>query len=128
MFFSLFFRGRFSITRKLPQYGSVGIPLNYSCVIRNENKTSKRGLVLIDELKNQFPSLDHFSQTTYPLDKKSNRIDRFIGYPRLVNVMQKLRGGSIKPIAVDYIAEQSELETTISDVVDQDQMLPQKAT
>jgi uncharacterized protein (DUF58 family) len=113
MFFSLFFRGRFSITRKLPEYGSVGIPLNYSCVIRNENKTSKRGLVLIDELKNQFPSLDHFSKTKDPLDKKRNRIDRFIGYPRLVNVMQKLRGGSIKPIAVDYIAEQSELETTI---------------
>lgn len=113
MFFSLFFRGRFSIIRKLPEYGSVGTPLNYSCVIRNENKTAKRGLVLIDELKNKFPSLDHFTKTKDPLDKKRNRIDRFIGYPRLVNVMQKLRGGSIQPIAVDYIAEQSELEITM---------------
>ena len=113
MFFSLFFRGRFSIIRKLPDYGSVGIPLNYYCVIHNENKTAKRGLVLIDELKSQFPSLDDFSKAKDPLDKKRNRIDRFIGYPRLVNVMQKLRGGSIKPITVDYIAEQSELEIIV---------------
>ena len=56
MFYSLFFRGKFSIIRKLPEYGSVGIPLNYTCIIRNENKTAKRGLVLVDELKSQFPS------------------------------------------------------------------------
>lgn len=113
MFFSLFFRGRFSIIRKLPVYGSVGIPLNYSCIIRNENKTARRGLVLIDELKNQFPSLAKFTNSKDPLDKNRNRIDRFIGYPRLVNVMQKLRGGTIKPITVNYIAEKSEVETSL---------------
>jgi uncharacterized protein (DUF58 family) len=113
MFFSLFFRGRFSIIRKLPEYGSVGIPLNYSCIIRNENKTARKGLVLIDELKNQFPSLAIFTNSKDPLDKNRNRIDRFIGYPRLVNVMQKLRGGTIKPITVDYIAEKSEIETSL---------------
>jgi uncharacterized protein (DUF58 family) len=113
MFFALFFRGKFSIVRKLPEYGSVGIPLNYTCVIRNENNSAKRGLVLIDELKNQFPSMANFSKIKDPLDKNRNRIDRFIGYPRLVNVMQKLRGGTIKPITVDYITEKSELETTV---------------
>tara|TARA_R110000782_G_scaffold73615_5_gene147289 strand:+ start:347 stop:1690 length:1344 start_codon:yes stop_codon:yes gene_type:complete len=113
MFFAVFFRGKFSIDRKLPEYGSVGTPLNYACIIRNENKTAKRGIVLIDELKNQFPSIEMFSKTKDPLDKNRNRIDRFIGYPRLVNAMQKLRGGTIKPIAVDYIAEKSEIEATL---------------
>ena len=113
MCFSLFFRGKFSIVRKLPEYGSVGIPLNYTCVIRNENNSAKRGLVLIDELKKQFPSMANFLKTKDPLDKNRNRIDRFIGYPRLVNVIQKLRGGTINPITVDYIAEKSELETTV---------------
>ncbi len=113
MSFTLFFRGKFSIVRKLPDYGSVGTPLKYSCVLLNKNKTSKRSLLLIDELKTQFPSLAEFTKTKDPLDKKRNRFDRFIGYPRLVNAIQKLRGGSIKPITVDYIAEQSELETNI---------------
>ncbi len=113
MFYSLFFRGKFSIIRKLPEYGSVGIPLNYTCIIRNENKTAKRGFILVDELKNQFPSFAKFSKAKDPLDKNRNRIDRFIGYPRLVNIMQKIRGGSIKPINIDYIAEKSELETSI---------------
>ncbi len=113
MFYSLFFRGHFSVVRKLPKYGSVGIPLNYSCTIHNKNNSAKRGLVLIDELKNKFPSMAEFSKTKDPLDKKRNRIDRIIGYPRLVNVIQNLRRGSIKPITVDYIAEKSEIETTL---------------
>ena len=113
IFFSLFFRGRFSIIRKLPEYGRVGTPLKYLCIICNENKTAKRGLILIDELKNQFPSLDHFSKTKDPLDIKRSRFDRFIGYPRLINVMQKLRGGSITQVAIDYIPKQSEVVTVV---------------
>lgn len=113
MFFALFFRGKFSVIRKLPEYGSVGTPLNYTCIIHNENNTTKRGLVLVDELKSTFPSLVNFSKTRDPLDKNRNRIDRFIGYPRLVNIMQKLRGGSILPVNVDFIAEKSEIETTV---------------
>ena len=113
MSFALMFRGKFSITRKLPEYGSVGTPLYYSCVISNKNKSPGRGFVLIDELRSQFPSINEFKKTQDPLDKKRNPIDRFIGYPRLVNIIQKLRGGSISPIAVDYIAEQSDIEANI---------------
>jgi uncharacterized protein (DUF58 family) len=113
MSFALFFKGKFSIVRKLPDYGSVGTPLNYSCVIANKNRTAKRSLVVIDELKTQFPTMHEFSNSKDPQDKNRNRFDRFIGYPRLVNAIQKLRGGSIKAITVDYIAEQSVLETSI---------------
>jgi uncharacterized protein (DUF58 family) len=113
MSFSLFFRSKFSINRKLPDYGSVGTPLTYSCVVYNKNKTAKRCLLVIDELKTRFPSLNEFTKAKDPLDKKRNRIDRIIGYPRLVNAIQELRGGSIKPVTIDYIAEHSEHETTI---------------
>lgn len=111
--FALMFRGKFSLSRKLPEYGTVGTPLYYSCVIRNKNRKPRRGLVLIDELSSQFPTIDEFTKTQDPLDEKRNRIDRFIGYPRLVNAMQKLRGGSITPVTVDYIAEQSDIEAYV---------------
>ena len=64
---------------------------SYICLIENQNNINRKGLVLQDELQNIFPSLEEFKNSNDPLDKKRNRIDRFIGYPKLVNVMQKLR-------------------------------------
>lgn len=112
--YSFFLRGRFFVTRTLPDYGTVGTPLYYSCTIKNKTNKAKKNLILIDNLHAQFPTFDTFKKTKDPLDKKRNRVDRFIGYPRLVNVMQKLRGASIKPIRVDYVAENSETKATMA--------------
>ncbi len=106
--FSLLFRGRFSIERNLPEYGTVDSPLTYSCVIKNNNRKPKKGLVLIDDLINPFPTYDEFLYTNDPLDKIRNRYDRYIGYPRLMNMIRQLRGASIPPVVVNYIAEKSE--------------------
>ena len=103
---SLFFRGRFKVERILPDYGSVGSPVFYTCTVKNQNNAINRGLVLIDDLKNNFPSTSEFSHYQDPLDKKRNIFDRIVGYPRLVNIVQKLRGGSINPATIDYIAAQ----------------------
>jgi len=111
--FSLLFRGKFSVERKLPDYGTVGTPLYYSCTVNNNNKKPRKGLILIDDLKNQFPTMDEFLHSKDPLDKIRNRVDRFIGYPRLMNIIRKLRGASIVPILIDYIAEKSEIEEDI---------------
>ena len=113
MTYTLFFRGRYSIERSLPDYGTVGAPLYYACTVRNNNGKSKKGLILIDELKNHYPDVEEFSRVQDPLDKKRNLFDRFIGYPRLVNTMQKLRGGSINPVKIEYIAEYSEIDVNI---------------
>ena len=111
--FSLLFRGKFSIDRKLPDYGTVGTPLYYSCAIKNNNNKSRKGLVLIDDLNSPFPTLDEFIHTKDPLDKIRNRVDRIMGYPRLMNTIRKLRGAAIVPVSIDYIAENSETEENI---------------
>lgn len=108
LLFTFALRGKYSIYRKLPEYGSVGTPINYVCVVNNKSNVAKRGLVLIDELKHEFPSIEAFAKAKDPLEKRRNRIDRLIGYPRMVNAVQKLRGGSIKSVAIDYITEKSE--------------------
>ncbi len=110
---SLFFRGKFKIERTLPEYGTVGMPLNYSCTIKNKNNKAKKGMLLIENLEATFPSIDEFNKAIDPLDKKRNRVDRFIGYPKLVNIIQKRRGGFIEPIAIDFIAENSNAEEKI---------------
>jgi hypothetical protein len=64
--FSLLFRGKFSIDRKLPDYGTVGTALYYSCAIKNNNKKPRKGLVLIDDLNSPFPTLDEFIHAKDP--------------------------------------------------------------
>jgi uncharacterized protein (DUF58 family) len=46
-------------------------------------------------------------------DKIRNRVDRIMGYPRLMNTIRKLRGAAIAPVSIDYIAENSETEENI---------------
>lgn len=111
--YSILFRGKFSIERRLPDYGTVGTPLYYFCTIKNNNRKPQKDLVLIDDLNNPFPTMDEFTKSKDPLDKVRNRYDRFIGYPRLVNTIQKLRGGSINPVSISYISEKSDTEEQI---------------
>lgn len=111
--FSIFFRGKFSVDRNLPDYGTVGIPLYYSCNIKNQSNKAQKGLVLIEDLKTEFPTINEFNKTQDPLDTRRNRVDRVIGYPRLMNALRRRRGGTIEPISIDYIAEKSNSEENI---------------
>jgi uncharacterized protein (DUF58 family) len=104
---SYLFREKFSVRRSLPDHGTVDTPLTYFCHIENRNKKPSKGLILIDNLNAIIPTFKEFKTIQDPLDKKRNRVDRFIGYPRLLNAIQNNRGGSIKPVSVDYIAEKS---------------------
>src|SRR5438270_864565 len=48
--FSWFFRGRFSATRLLPRFGTVGHPLDYQVMVRNLTPKPQAGLTLLEEL------------------------------------------------------------------------------
>jgi len=110
LLYTLFFRGNFTVTRILPDYGTVGTKLQYSLILSNKDSKTYKQLVIIDELKNEFPEYSQFASASDPLDKKRNRIDRYLGYPRLVNYLRKLRGGNIEPIIVNHVTENSDVE------------------
>lgn len=113
LLYMLLFRGRFSVTRKLPEYGTVDQPLQYSIIVSNMDARPHKHLLLTDDLKNEFPDFNYFIETQDPLDKKRNRIDRYLGYPRLVNTLRKLRGGNIKSKLIRHIAEKSDIEVKL---------------
>ncbi len=113
LLYMLFFRGRFNVTRKLPEYGTVGQTLKYSIIVSNRDARPHKNLLLTDDLKNEFPDFNYFIKTRDPLDKKRNRIDRYLGYPRLVNTLRKLRGGNIKSKLIRHIAEKSDIDVKL---------------
>jgi uncharacterized protein (DUF58 family) len=107
------FRGRFRIHRILPEFATVDQPLRYKCVIENLISRKQKGLVLIDELDTDLPEFNEFLLSKDPQDIKRNWFDRFVGYPKLVNLIQKKRGGSIKPVGIDFISARGQADSHI---------------
>lgn len=56
--FSWFFRVRLSVVRLLPQYGTVGVPLAYTILVKNLTPKIQSGLVLLPDLADARPSFD----------------------------------------------------------------------
>lgn len=55
-----FFRGRFVVRRILPRFGSVGEPLAYHILVRNESGVARDGLEVLDELVDPRPTKEQF--------------------------------------------------------------------
>ncbi|MFO1488318.1 MAG: DUF58 domain-containing protein [Verrucomicrobiota bacterium] len=58
MLCSLFFRAKFSATRLLPQFGTVGLPFTYTVRARNLTSKTQAGLMLLENLADPRPSFD----------------------------------------------------------------------
>ena len=78
MLWSPFFRGRFSVRRLLPRYGSVGQPLGYHLVVRNRSPHAQRSLEALDELVDPRPSKAEFAQARRRLIREGLRKFRLI--------------------------------------------------
>lgn len=59
---SPFFRGRFTVKRILPRFGSVGQPLVYHLALRNASNRDQHALEVLDELVDPRPSKAEFAQ------------------------------------------------------------------
>ena len=54
--FSFVFRGKFTLERVMPRFGTVGAPLQYRVNLKNLSPRPERGLALLEELADQRPS------------------------------------------------------------------------
>ncbi|MEM7027378.1 MAG: DUF58 domain-containing protein [Pseudomonadota bacterium] len=111
---SLFFFGKFAIERKLPSSGIVGKDIEYICTVKNLTGQSKKGLTIIDELKAEFPQYSFYKKSKDPLDNKRHRVDRILGYPRLVNLLRLRRGGNIPAKDIEFIAANSKVDIKLT--------------
>jgi uncharacterized protein (DUF58 family) len=80
--FSWFFRARFSATRLLPRFGTVGAPLSYSVRLRNLSPKVQEGLALLENLADPRPAFREWLAGTLAEDKQL-RSFRFSHTPRI---------------------------------------------
>lgn len=57
-----FSRHRLSVSRRLPQFGTVGIPLTYRIYLQNPNRRQLAGLKLFERFSHTFPTFQEFKQ------------------------------------------------------------------
>jgi len=100
----LVFRGKFRFKRLLPEYGTAEQKLEYGIQIENLSPLKFHTLTLVDELESSLPSFERFRKAKDIRDKQRNFFDRIVGYPRLVALIRKIRGGQIQPVETGNIA------------------------
>ena len=103
-FTSLMFRGNLRVRRLLPEFGTVDRPLKYKVLVDNRGKRPQRDLVLLDELHEVLPDQKEFFAARDPEDAGRNWFDRVVGYPRLINMIERRRGASIAPAPIMDLA------------------------
>lgn len=109
------FRGKFRIKRLLPEYATVGQKVNYKLLIENLGKKNQKQLTVHDELLTVLPDFHEFISSSVPADKRRNWFDRIVGYPRLIDLVQKKRGASIEPVELGdlHVQEKNEIKLVL---------------
>jgi uncharacterized protein (DUF58 family) len=70
MAFSFFFRARFSATRLLPRFGTVGQPFYYRVMVRNLTSKTQSDLTLLEDMADPRPSYREWKATILADNRK----------------------------------------------------------
>jgi uncharacterized protein (DUF58 family) len=102
--FSLFRRPRFSVRRSLPQYATVGEPLEYTLSLANEGRRRLGRAEMRDQLEEVFPAYEEFrGPLRAPGEEARNWFDRRIGYYRWEWMLRRARGGSVEEAVLEGV-------------------------
>lgn len=108
--FSLVFRLRYSATRHLPRFASVGMPLKYRITIHNQTPKSQTALKLWEEFADPRPSFSEFLAIAEPNESKRNAFDRAVGYFRWQWAIARNLGAIAKAIDLPRLQPNSQIE------------------
>jgi hypothetical protein len=105
--FSFFFRARFSATRLLPRFGTVGQPLYYRVMIKNLTAKAQSDLTYLENLSDPRPSYRDWAAAALADNRKIRpfSISKRRGYPG--------RLASVKEAEVPAMAPKSEVEVRV---------------
>lgn len=113
IFSSLFFRPTLRVQRILPPCATAMEPLRYTLQVTNTSGKTQRGLALIEELEEPWPSHEEFLRYQDPLDRYRNPFDRFVGFPKWVTLVQHKRGADVNPAEIAALGPQQSVDIQV---------------
>jgi uncharacterized protein (DUF58 family) len=102
------FRAKFSAERRLPRFGTVGQPFQYTIAVRNRSGRPQNGLVLIDDLADSRPGFSEWLAVKLA-EQKSVRSLRFIGR----QYSNPFKPAEVKEAVIPQLAPNGEAEVRI---------------
>ncbi|MEM8605179.1 MAG: DUF58 domain-containing protein, partial [Cyanobacteria bacterium P01_H01_bin.121] len=92
------FRDRFTVQRRLPRFGTVGILLKYRIVIQNQSQRGQVGLQLRENFADLRPDFDSFMSAPEPRLKNPDVVSQRTGYARWLSLIARTQRAIAKPI------------------------------
>ena len=105
---AIFFRGKFSVRRVLPRFGSVGQPFTYAVQVRKLAGRARHDLELLEDLADPRPTLSGFAHFL----RERSRGGSFrmaLTWPPALNQ----RAASVKPAALPALTARGEAEARV---------------
>ncbi|TAE59542.1 MAG: DUF58 domain-containing protein [Nostocales cyanobacterium] len=96
--YSLFFRSRFSATRTLPKFATVGVKLKYKITIDNKTDKTQTHLKLFENFADPRPTFKEFIETPEPEEHKRTKLDIKLGSYRWLWLVSRKQCGTAKTL------------------------------
>ncbi|WP_353929691.1 DUF58 domain-containing protein [Okeanomitos corallinicola TIOX110] len=108
--FSFFFRSRFSATRTLPKFATVGVKLKYKIIIHNKSDQTQLNLKLFENFADPRPTFKEFIETPEPEEYKRTSLDIKLGSYRWLWLVSRKQCGTAKTLELPALKPQSKTE------------------
>jgi uncharacterized protein (DUF58 family) len=103
-----------AIERRLPEFATVGEPVRYRQKVRNTGLRPLADSRLRDELADEFPSPEEFGRHRSRPEPAVNWVDRHVGFPRWLALVQRCRGAVIEEIGLHGLPPQGSAEAIVT--------------
>jgi uncharacterized protein (DUF58 family) len=111
---SLRLRPKLAIERRLPELATAGEPVRYRHVVRSDGDAPLAELRLRDELAEDFPSVEEFLRERSRPEPGVNWVDRRVGFPRWLAMVQRRRGAVIGEVSLPGLLPQRAVEVSMT--------------
>lgn len=113
MLFSWRFRGRYTATRMLPKFATVGVKLRYRLVIENKTNKIQKGLSLIDNFVNPIPSYGEFKKMFATEDRQQRFNSLTVIYYHWLKLIARRQKATVKGVNLPTIQPRGKTEVKV---------------
>lgn len=110
---SAFFRIRITAARMLPKFGTVGQPLEYRIIIKNETSKPQKGLLMFENVADPRPTIEEFLYTPEPGEEHRNAYDRTLLVYRWQWLFSMKQGAKMKEHPLPTLPPNGEREVQV---------------
>ncbi len=108
--FSFFFKLDVTVKRRISKYATVGEPLRYKIIVKNNTNRKQKGLLVKDNPQDPAPTYEEFLQNNVSGSEKRNWLDRLLGYPKWMGLTARNTRARTKEVPLPTIPPGGEIE------------------